>query len=321
MITDSAIIDKAGEPVAAASAKGVHMGKLARREALAGYLTIAPWLLGFLLFELGPLLTSLYLSLTKFDVLTTPKWVGLKNWDKMLFNDPLVWHSLKITAIYSVGAVSLGLVLGLGLALLLNQDVRGLSYYRTVFYTPAVVSGAAVAMMWLLLLNPEAGVINRILAMVGIEGPAWLFDRQWALPAFILMSLWGVGGGMVLYLAALQGVPSELYDAAMIDGAGALPKLWFITLPMISPVIFFSLVMGIIGSFQVFTSAYIMTKGGPANATYFFVLGIYLNAFEFLKMGYASALAWMLSMIILVLTFIAFRSSGRWVHYEGQIRQ
>ena len=277
--------------------------------------------MGFLLFELGPLLTSLYLSFTKFDVLTTPKWVGLKNWDKMLFNDPLVWHSLKITAIYSVGAVSLGLVLGLGLALLLNQDVRGLSYYRTVFYTPAVVSGAAVAMMWLLLLNPQAGVINRILAMVGIEGPAWLFDRQWALPAFILMSLWGVGGGMVLYLAALQGVPSELYDAAMIDGAGALPKLWFITLPMISPVIFFSLVMGIIGSFQVFTSAYIMTKGGPANATYFFVLGIYLNAFEFLKMGYASALAWMLSMIILVLTFIAFRSSGRWVHYEGQIRQ
>ena len=277
--------------------------------------------MGFLLFELGPLLTSLYLSLTKFDVLTTPKWVGLKNWDKMLFNDPLVWHSLKITAIYSVGAVSLGLVLGLRLALLLNQDVRGLSYYRTVCYTPAVVSGAAVAMMWLLLLNPEAGVINRILAMVGIEGPAWLFDRQWALPAFILMSLWGVGGGMVLYLAALQGVPSELYDAVIIDGAGALPKLWFITLPMISPVIFFSLVMGIIGSFQVFTSAYIMTKGGPANATYFFVLGIYLNAFEFLKMGYASALAWMLSIIILVSTFIAFRSSGRWVHYEGQIRQ
>ena len=219
---------------------------------MAGYLAIAPWALGFLLFDFGPLLTSLYLSLTKFDVLTTPKWVGLKNWDKMLFNDPLVWHSLKVTAIYSVGAVSLGLVLGLSLALLLNQDVRGLSYYRTVFYTPAVVSGAAVAMMWLLLLNPEIGVINRILAAVGIPGPAWLFDRQWALPAFIIMSIWGVGGGMVLYLAALQGVPSELYDAAMIDGAGAWPKLWFVTLPMISPVIFFSLVMGIIGSFQVF---------------------------------------------------------------------
>ena len=208
----------------------------------------------------------------------------------------------------------------MSLALFLNQDVRGLSYYRTVFYTPAVVSGAAVAMMWLLLLNPEIGVINRILAAVGISGPAWLFNRQWALPAFILMSIWGVGGGMVLYLAALQGVPSELYDAAMIDGAGAWPKFWFVTLPMISPVIFFNLVMGIIGSFQVFTSAFIMTKGGPANATYFFVLGIYLNAFEFLKMGYSSALAWMLAVIILVLTFIAFRSSGRWVYYEGQVR-
>ena len=305
---------------AAAATKRLRMGRLARNEALAGYLAIAPWVLGFLLFEFGPLLTSLYLSLTKFDVLTTPKWVGLKNWDKMLFNDPLVWHSLKVTAIYSVGAVSLGLVLGLSLALLLNQDVGGLSYYRTVFYTPAVVSGSAVAMMWLLLLNPEVGVLNRILATVGIQGPAWLFDRQWAVPAFIIMSTWGVGGGMVLYLAALQGVPSELYDAAMIDGAGAWPKLWFVTLPMISPVIFFNLVMGIIGSFQVFTSAYIMTKGGPANATYFFVLGIYLNAFEFLKMGYASALAWMLAVIILVLTFIAFRSSGRWVYYEGQAR-
>ncbi len=241
--------------------------------------------------------------------------MGFKNWDKMLFNDPLVWHSLKVTAIYSVGAVSLGLVLGLSLALLLNQDVGGLSFYRTVFYTPAVVSGAAVAMMWRLLLNPEAGVINRILALVGIPGPAWLFDRTWALPAFIVMSIWGVGGGMVLYLAALQGVPTELYD-----GAGPFPKLWFVTLPMISPVIFFNLVMGIIGSFQVFTSAFIMTKGGPANATYFIVLGIYLNALEFLKMGYASALAWMLAVIILVLTLIAFRSSGRWVHYEGQVR-
>lgn len=313
--------NSAGTAVAASPAKGFQMGHLARREALAGYLTIAPWLVGFLIFEFGPLLTSFYLSLTKFDVLTTPQWVGFKNWDKMLFNDPLVWHSLKVTAIYSIGAVSLGLVLGLGLALLLNQDVGGLSYYRTIFYTPAVVSGAAVAMMWLLLLNPEAGIINRMLELVGIPGPAWLFDRQWALPAFILMSIWGVGGGMVLYLAALQGVPSELYDAAMIDGAGAMPKLWFVTLPMISPVIFFNLVMGIIGSFQVFTSAFIMTKGGPANATYFFVLGIYLNAFQFLKMGYASALAWMLALIILILTLVAFRSSGSWVHYEGQARR
>lgn len=298
-----------------------HRGILARREALAGYLAIAPWLLGFLLFELGPLLASLYLSFTKFDVLTAPEWVGMKNWQKMLFADPLIWHSLKITAIYSVGAVSLGLVLGLALALLLNQDVRGLSIYRTVYYTPAVVSGSAVAMMWLLVFNPEVGILNRLLALVGITGPAWLFDRQWALIAFIIMSIWGVGGGMVLYLAALQGVPTELYDAAKIDGAGAWARLWYVTLPMISTVIFFNLIMGIIGSFQVFTSAFIMTQGGPANATYFFVLGVYLNAFQFLKMGYASAMAWLLTIIILLLTLLAFRLSGRWVYYEGDLRR
>ena len=288
-------------------------------EAIAGYICVAPWVVGFLVFSLYPIFASLYLSFTKFDVLTDPKWVGLKNWGKVLADD-VTWHSLKVTAIYSVGAVSLGLVLGLALALLLNQKVGGLSVYRTVYYIPAVVSGSAVAMMWLLVFNPEMGVINRIIGYFGVEGPKWLFDRSWALIAFIIMSIWGVGGGMVLYLAALQGVPTELYESVMIDGGGAWSKFSRITLPMISPVIFFNLVMGIIGSFQVFTSAYIMTRGGPAKATYFFVLHIWLNAFQYLKMGLASALAWLLAAILLVLTMVAFRSSGRWVYYEGALR-
>jgi multiple sugar transport system permease protein len=300
--------------------RGLRMGRQARIEALTGFFCISPWLIGFLAFALWPLLQSIYLSFTDYDVFNPPKWIGLANWSKLLLVDDYTWHSLKVTAIYSVGAVSLGLVLGLGLALLLNQKVRGLSIYRTIYYSPAVVSGAAVAMMWLLIFNPEMGVVNSVLRAVGIQGPGWIFSKDWALPTFIIMSIWGVGGGMVLYLAALQGVPTELYEAAMIDGGGPLAKLWHITLPMISPVIFFNLIMGIIGSFQVFTSSYIMTQGGPERATYFFVLLIYHNAFENLFMGYASAAAWMLAIIILALTLLTFAGSNRFVFYEGRAR-
>ena len=297
-----------------------RMGHQARIEALTGYFCISPWLIGFLAFALWPLLQSIYLSFTNYDIFSPIKWVGLENWKRLLFVDDYTWHSLKVTAIYSVGAVSLGLVLGLALALLLNQKVRGLSIYRTIFYSPAVVSGVAVAMMWLLIFNPDMGVVNSVLRLVGIEGPGWIFDKNWALSTFIIMSIWTVGGGMVLYLAALQGVPTELYEAAMIDGGGPWAKLWHITLPMISPVIFFNLVMGIIVSFQVFTSSYIMTQGGPERATYFFVLLIYHNAFENLFMGYASAAAWLLAIIILGLTLLTFASSNRLVYYEGRTR-
>jgi multiple sugar transport system permease protein len=296
------------------------MGHQARIEALTGFFCISPWLIGFLAFALWPLLQSIYLSFTNYDIFSPIKWIGLENWKKLLFVDDYTWHSLKVTAFYSVGAVSLGLVLGLALALLLNQKVRGLSIYRTIYYSPAVVSGAAVAMMWLLIFNPEMGIINSALKLVGIQGPGWIFDKQWALPTFIIMSIWGVGGGMVLYLAALQGVPTELYEAAMIDGGGAWAKLRHITIPMISPVIFFNLVMGIIGSFQVFTNSYIMTAGGPERATYFFVLFIYHNAFENLFMGYATAAAWLLAIIILALTLLTFAGSNRWVYYEGKAR-
>lgn len=296
------------------------MSQAARAENMVGFLFISPWLIGFLVFELGPILAAVYLSLTSFDLLTPAKFVGLKNYDRMLFHDPLFRQSLGVTAIYSVGSVFLNLVFGIVLALLLNQNIRFLSVYRTIYYLPAVVSGVAVAFMWVWVFNGDAGIVNAALQVVGIKGPNWFFDLTWTLPTFILMSVWGVGGTMVLYLAGLQGVPTTLYEAASLDGAGAWARIWNVTLPMISPVIFFNLIMGIIGSFQVFTSAFVITEGGPANATMFYVLNLYQNAFQDFKMGYASALAMGLFVIILLLTTLAFRLSGRWVYYEGQER-
>ena len=296
------------------------ISKAVVRENVAGFLFISPWIIGFLGLSLGPVLAAAYLSLTKFDLLTPAKFIGLDNYDKMFTRDPLFWQSLRVTAVYSVGAVVLGIVLGLALALLLNQKVRGLAWYRTIYYTPAVVSGAAVSYMWRWVLNSQSGIVNTLLRYVGIEGPTWLYSIEWALPVLIVMSLWGVGGGMVLYLAGLQGVPTELYEACSIDGAGRWAKLRNVTLPMISPVIFFNLIMGIIGSFQVFTAGYILTRGGPANATLFYVLNLYRHAFENFKMGYSSALAMVLFVIIMALTALSFRASGRYVHYEGQLR-
>ena len=216
-------------------------------------------------------------------------------------------------------SVILGIILGVGLALLLNQNIHGIALYRTGFYLPAVVSGVAVAYMWILVLQQE-GILNAMLRVVGLDGPNWLYTREWALPAFILMSLWGVGGGMALYLAGLQGAPTELYEAAAIDGAGSQAKFWNITLPMISPVIFFNFIIGIIGSFQVFTGGFIITKGGPVDATMFYVLHLYFKAFESLRMGYGAALGIVLFAIIMTLTYLAFRVSNRLVYYEGRLR-
>ena len=295
--------------------------KLARAEYTAGYLFISPWIVGFILIEIGPVLATIILSFTNYDILTEAKFIGLRNYERLLFIDPLFWHSLRVTAIYSVGSVALHIVFGVLLALMLNQNLRGMSFYRTIYYLPAVVSGVAVAYMWIWVLNKEAGILNTGLSYVGITGPNWLFNYELVLPAFILMSMWSLGGGMVLYLAALQGVPTALYEAAGIDGAGWWPKTWHVTVPMISPVIFFNFIIGIIGSFQVFTNSFIITQGGPANATLFYVLYLYRHAFENLKMGYASALAWVLFMIIMSLTVLSFRVSGRLVYYEGTLRR
>jgi multiple sugar transport system permease protein len=289
-------------------------------ENIAGFLFISPWIVGFLAFEIGPILAAGYLSLTNYDLLSEAKFIGLKNYDRMISHDPLFWSSLRITAIYAVASVILSVIFGVGLALLLNNNIRGITFYRMVYYLPAVVSGVAVSYMWIWVLNPEAGIINTALRYIGITGPNWLFNAELALPTFIAMSVWGVGASMVLYLAGLQGVPTALYEAAALDGAGWFAKTWYVTLPMISPVIFFNVIIGIINSFQVFTNAYIMTQGGPANATLFFVLNLYRAAFEEFRMGYASALAMVLFAIVMVLTVLAFRTSNRWVHYEGQLR-
>jgi multiple sugar transport system permease protein len=294
---------------------------LARREAINAYLLISPWLIGFIIFTLCPMLASLIFSFTDYSIVKPAHFVGLQNYITMLFNDYRFWHSLKVTLTYAIFAIPLGLALGLFLALLLNAKVPAISVWRTVYYTPAVVSGVAVAILWVYLFNPQYGVINWLLSLVGINGPGWLSSPQWALPALIIMSLWGVGGGMIIYLAGLQGIPTALYEAAEVDGANSVQKFFNITLPMITPVLFFNLIIGIIGTFQIFTSVYVMTAGGPVESTLFYNLNLYNNAFRYQAMGYASALAWALFVIVLVLTLLVFKSSSMWVYYEGELRR
>lgn len=299
--------------------------KLRRREILEGYLFVAPWLIGFGVFMAFPIGYSLWLSLCRWELITPEvRFVGLDNFRRMLTQDPRFWVSLRVTALYALGSVPLTMAGGYLLALLLNQPVWGVRVFRTLFYLPAVLSGVAVAILWVALFNPESGLINQVLgralAPLGVapsQLPGWLSSRAWALPALILMSLWGVGGSMVIYLAALQGIPRELYESAMIDGAGAWGRLRHVTLPMTTPVIFFTLIMSIIGSFQVFTQGYVMTGGGPQDATLFYVLYLWQRAFQDFQVGYACALAWVLFVAILALTLLCFRTARHWVHYEA----
>lgn len=282
-------------------------------------LFISPWVIGFALFEFGPLVASLGISLFKWDLIQAPSWIGLDNYLELFTDDPLFWQSLKVTSVYSLFSVPFGLLFALLLALLLNQPLPGIAFFRTVFYLPAVVSGVAVAMLWIWVFNGEFGVVNYMLDVVGIEGPNWFFDRTWVMPAFILMSLWGVGGSMIIFLAGLQGVPQELYDAAEVDGAGRLRQFQHVTWPLLTPVIFFNLIIGIIASFQTFTNSYVITEGGPANATLFYVLYLYNNGFKFFRMGKAATMAWILFVIILALTILVLRSSRIWVFYETEL--
>jgi multiple sugar transport system permease protein len=300
----------------------VRMSPARRKEALWFYVCIAPWLIGFLGLQLGPMIASLVFSFTRYNITQPMEFLGLANYVRALSGkDVLFWHALKITVTYAAVTVPLRLILGFVLALLLNHDIPGVSFWRTLYYLPSVLTGVAVAVLWMLIFRPNFGVLNHLLSIVGIEGPAWLYDKHWALPALMIMSMWGVGGGMVIYLAGLQGIPTALYEAATIDGATVWHKLLHVTLPLMSPVIFFNLVRGMIGTFQVFTSAYVMTAGGPQNATFFYSLHLYNSAFLQMRMGYASMLAWVLFAIILVFTLLTVRSSAAWVYYEGELKR
>lgn len=294
-----------------------------KAEHKQGWLFVSPWVIGFVLLTAGPMVYSLYLSFTASSLLSPPQWVGLENYRRM-FADPIFYRSLGNTAYYAVLGVPLGMILSLGLALLLDAPVRGLGFFRTLFFLPSVTNTVALSILWLWLLNPEFGLVNVALSKLGLEGPLWLQDEAWAKPALVLMSLWTVGGQMIICLAALQGVPPELKEAAAIDGAGPVRRFFAVTLPLISPALLFNLIMGLVGALQVFTQAFVMTggvqpgsEGGPNQSTLFIVLYIYKKAFQEYDMGYASALAWALFLIITVCTWIAWRVSKSRVHYEG----
>ncbi|REE91431.1 multiple sugar transport system permease protein [Paenibacillus taihuensis] len=289
-----------------------------RKEALWFYVLISPWLIGFLCFVFGPMIASFVISLMKWDLLTPAKYVGFKNYSKAIHRDPLFWQSLKVTVTYSIFSVPLGLIFSLALALLLNQATRGMRLFRTIFYMPAVVSGVSVMVLWMWIFNPQIGLLNTVLGYFGINGPGWIFDPKWAMPSLIIMSLWGIGGGMIIWLAGLKGISPMLYEAANLDGANAWQRFRNVTVPMLTPTIFFNLVMGIVGALQTFGEAYVMTKGGPMNSTLFFNYYLFQNAFENFNMGYASALAWFLFVIILALTLVVVKSSNAWVYYEGE---
>ena len=286
-----------------------------RRRELIGYAFISPWLLGFLVFTAGPFLVSIYLSFTRYDVVSSPVWLGLANYKRLLHDDPLFWRSLWITLKYALVAVPASMLAGVALALLLNLDLRGISVYRTLFYIPSIVPVVATTAIFMWILNPQIGLVNAVLERFGVSGPAWLQDTRWAFYSLVFMSLWGVGGGMIIYLAGLKDIPTVLYEAAVIDGANAWQRTRHITLPMLTPVIFFNLIMGVIGAFQYFTQAYIMTQGGPEDSTSFYALYLFNRAWRYLDMGYASAMAWVLFVLVVGLTLIIFRTHRRWVHY------
>ncbi len=296
--------------------------KLQMQEAIEGYLFALPWILGLIIFFGGPILASMALSFTEYDILSVPRFNGLENYTRAFFDDRLFWASLGRTFLYAGIVVPTSLAGSLLLALLLNQQLLGTNIFRTIFFVPHLTPIVAVAVIWSWLLHPNLGPVNGYLEQVGIDGPGWFTDRQWAIPSTILVSIWMQLGGnaMLIFLAGLQGVPTELYEAADLDGASSWAKFRHITLPMISPTIFFNLVLGIIAAMKVFGLAFVTTAGGPAYATWFFALHIYHQAFEFYRLGYGSALAWLFAVILIVFTLVQLKLSGRWVYYEGEDR-
>lgn len=291
-----------------------------RTEGLYFWIFISPWIVGFLLLWAGPLVYSLVLSLHHWNIGQEPVFIGFQNYQRA-FEEPVFWHSLKITAIYTFFAVPASLALSLFVAVLMNQKIPAIGFFRTVYYLPQVLSGVAVSLMWWTIFDQDWGIVNGVISRVfGVAGPGWLTDPKWVLVTYVIIGLWGFGRAMVIFLAALQNVPKELLEAAEVDGAGPFRRFVRITLPIISPAIFLNLVMNMISSMQIFQQAYVITQGGPANASLFYVLYLYREAWNYFHMGYASALAWILFVVILGLTLLVFRSSALWVYYEQEVR-
>lgn len=289
------------------------------REALSFYLFVLPWIIGFLIFTLGPIIASLVFSFTDYDMMLPPSWIGLDNFRELL-GDPLFYTSLYNTVYIVALAVPLGMVVSFAIALLLNQKVRFLAVYRTAYFIPSIVPAVASAALWLYLLQPQWGLVNGFLESLGITGPGWLSSELWSKPAIIMMMVWGAGNTVIIYLAGLQDIPQSLYEAAAIDGANEWNKFWRLTLPLMTPSLFFTLVLGIIGTFQIFAQIFVLTDGmgGPQNSTLVYMIYLYRNGFNFFRMGYASAMAWVLFVLILLLTWLQFKGAQRWVYYESE---
>lgn len=298
-----------------------------RKEALWFYLLVLPWVFGFVALTLGPMIYSLFLSLTDWDLFTPPQFVGLNNYIRLFSKDKVFWKTVFNTLYYAFISVPLGMLFSLLIVYFLTKPVKGSTIYRTLYYIPATVPAVASALLFKWLLAPDAGMINRFLAIFGVDGPAWLLDPVWVKPALILMSLWTVGVNITLLMAGTKSIPTEFYEAAELDGASYTARYFRITLPLLTPVIFFNLVNGLIVALQVFTQIYIMTgsggatMGGPNNASMMIVPYLFNNGFRFYKMGYASAIAWLLFVLVLILTLLVFRSSNAWVHYETEVRK
>lgn len=295
--------------------RGNQTMKQTTREAIYGYLFILPWVLGFVIFTVGPMIGTFAISLFDTDFLTKNEFVGFQ-WYRSMVGDTLVHKAFINTAIYAFVTVPAGTVLALMIAVLLNQGIKGQSIWRTIYYLPSIVSGVAVAILWRWLYQPDVGLFNTLLSYLGIQGPRWVFSEEWAMPSIILVALWGAGAPMLIFLAGLQGIPTSLYEAAEIDGAGPITRFFYITIPMLTPTIFFNVVLSIIGSWQVFTQALILTEGGPNNATLTVVLHLYRTGFRNFYFGYASAQAWVLFLVVLIFVVLALRSASSWVQYE-----
>jgi len=290
--------------------------QITRKHAFTGYLFASPWIVGFLIFGLYPIGISFYYSLCQYDILRIPQFIGLRNYEQLLFIDDYFWGSIWNTLFYTGLRVPLCIIGSLLLAVLVNNAIKGVKIFRTIFFIPSIVTGVVLSALWLWILNPQYGLINSFLAYLGIQGPLWLLDADWSKPSMVLMSLWSIGGGrMLVFLAALQGIPQHLYEVVELDGGGWWAKFRNVTIPMISPVIFLWTILEVIFSLQVFIEAYVMTKGGPLNSTLFYNLYLYNRAFEDFDMGYASALAWLLLLITLGITALQFKLSKKWVHY------